>query len=184
MGGHDDLDRGPEGMSRLALVLARPEARALVAEVAGRVIGYAELHARPSTLHDASEGWLAALAVAADLRGHGIGRTLMLAVEREARLLGCTDIALESSAWRERAHGFYLALGYRADTRARRFRRRLAAATPAPPATLTEQFLFAAARAASAAIVAARWARAAADYVSALDRLRHESPPSNGLIVG
>jgi 3'(2'), 5'-bisphosphate nucleotidase len=157
MGGHEDLAGGPDGLSRLAFVLARPEARALVAELEGQVVGYAELQARPSSLHDAGEGWLAALAVAAGLRGRGIGRQLMRAVEREARLLGCTRIALESSAWREAAHRFYSALGYREDTPAKRFRRTLETALP-PPATLAERFLFSAARAADAAIAAARWA--------------------------
>lgn len=161
MGGHEDVDNGPDGLSRLAFVLARPEARALVAEVGGQVVGYAELQARPSSLHDAGEGWLAALAVAADLRGEGIGRQLMLAVEREARLLGCTHIALESSVWREEAHRFYSALGYWEDTPAKRFRRTLEGALP-QPGPLAERFLFAAARAADAAVAAARWAQPAA----------------------
>ncbi|HKF77522.1 MAG TPA: inositol monophosphatase family protein [Candidatus Dormibacteraeota bacterium] len=159
MGGHEDVDRGPAGLSHLALLLARSDVRALVAELGGRVVGYAELHARPSSLHDASEGWLGALAVAADLRGSGIGGALLRAVEREARLLGCADIALESSAWRDGAHRFYAGLGYEEAAPAKRFRRRLTAGSQ-PAVALAERFLFAAARAANAAVVAARWARA------------------------
>ena len=46
-----------------------------------------------------------------ELRGRGLGRGLMAAVEREARQRGCTRAALDTYSWQ--AVGFYLRLGYR-----------------------------------------------------------------------
>ena len=46
-----------------------------------------------------------------DLRGNGLGRGLMAAVEQEARRRGCTRAALDTYSWQ--AVGFYLRLGYR-----------------------------------------------------------------------
>src|SRR5262245_31155831 len=45
------------------------------------------------------------------LRGHGIGRTLVEALEREARLLGVTRIVLETGARLDRAVAMYRAMG-------------------------------------------------------------------------
>jgi GNAT superfamily N-acetyltransferase len=46
-----------------------------------------------------------------ELRGKGLGRGLMAAVEEEARRRGCTRAALDTYSWQ--AVGFYLRLGYR-----------------------------------------------------------------------
>lgn len=146
MGGHGD----GRGARRLGMVIARGDCRALVAERDGRVVGYLELHARPSTLYDQVEGWVAAVAIAEDCRGRGIGHALMAAAEREAALLGCSELALESALQRDRAHDFYRGLGFEEASVARRFRRAIAG--PAAGADLTDRFLRAAAAAADAAM--------------------------------
>jgi 3'(2'), 5'-bisphosphate nucleotidase len=143
MGGHDDVDLG----STFGLVLARPSIRALVAEDAGSIVGYAELHARPVPNRDRIEGWLSTLAVAREDRGAGIGRLLIAAAEHAARELGCDEIALESSEWRERSHAFYRELGFSERAVARRFVRAVGAPEDED---LGVRFLAAAARAASA----------------------------------
>jgi 3'(2'), 5'-bisphosphate nucleotidase len=144
MGGHDDVE---DVGHTFGLVLARPTVRALVAEADGVVIGYAELHARPVPNRARIEGWLSTLAVDSDRRGTGIGRRLIAAVEDAARELGCDELSLESSIWRERSHAFYRALGFDERTVARRFVRPI---VPIPDDDLAVRFLAAAARAASA----------------------------------
>ena len=99
MGSHEDVLLAIDPLQEFGNILGLPKARALVAEQEGRIVGYAELQARPSSLHDEVEGWLAALAVAPELRQAGTGSRLMAVVEEEARLLGCDEIVLESSTW-------------------------------------------------------------------------------------
>lgn len=144
MGGHDDVE---ELGHAYGLVLARPSVRALVAEDHGDILGYAELHARPVPNRAKIEGWLSTLAVAPDSRGAGIGQLLIAAAEAAARELGCDEIALESSLWRERSHDFYRKLGFAERAVARRFVRAVALPTDDD---LEVRFLAAAARAASA----------------------------------
>lgn len=151
MGGHCDTSPGVVA-GAFAGVLDRPELRALVAVEEGAVVGYAEVHARPSVLHGYREGWVAALAVAPERRRQGVGRGLLEAVEREAALMGCVALVLESSEWRSDSHVFYRSLGFEDQSPAYRFRRLLKGATPA----LEDQFLALAARAASAVEAAIR----------------------------
>lgn len=148
MGGHDEVaDLG----DAFGLVLARPSIRALVAEEGGRIAGYAELQARPVPNRNRIEGWLSTLAVAPERRGAGIGRVLMAAVEDAARELGCDEIALESSLWRERSHAFYRGLGFSERAVARRFVRTVGGPRDED---LAVRFLAAAGRAASAVAAA------------------------------
>lgn len=149
MGGHDDVGVAA-GLRSLAAVLAAPEYRVIVAERDGSVVGFAALQARTSPLDDRREAWLAALAVTPDLRGDGVGLALLGASEREAARLGCAAIVLESSAWREYAHAFYLANGFTEKPPARRFERGV---TPNGTSAI-DRFLDAASRAASAIAVA------------------------------
>ncbi|HEX6487437.1 MAG TPA: inositol monophosphatase family protein [Candidatus Dormibacteraeota bacterium] len=149
MGGHEEVAAMARPLPSFPVLLASPSARALVAVVRGHVVGYAEIQARPATLHDGFEAWLAVLAVHPQLRGSGIGARLVAECEREARLLGCQAIVLESSDWRERTHAFYERLGFAQDSPARRFRRAIA---PGPEVDgPLEAFYSAAARAATIA---------------------------------
>lgn len=149
MGGHEDVAAGDDPLRIFGAVLADSNARALVADREGAVVGYAELQARPSTLHDCREGWLAALAIAPEERRSGVGGLLAAAVEREAALLGCAAIVVESSSWRFDAHAFYRAHGFTELSTAARFRRELPS-EPQRDTTLEQRFLTSAARAASA----------------------------------
>ncbi|HEX3549892.1 MAG TPA: inositol monophosphatase family protein [Candidatus Elarobacter sp.] len=148
MGGHDDVAHHDDPMRRLGAALGRADMRTLVAQRDARVVGYAELQARVSSLSDRVEAWLGALVVAPDARRSGVGEALVAAVEREARMLGCDAIVLESSAWRDGAHAFYRGIGFVERAPAKRFVRPVGPA--GAPSTLEERFLAAAARAASA----------------------------------
>ena len=148
MGGHEDVGRHEDPMRRLGAVLARSDARVLVALRDGAVVGYAELQSRVSSVTDRVEGWLGALAIAPVARRSGVGEALIDAVEREARMLGCDAIVLESSAWRDDAHAFYRRRGFEERAAAARFVRTTRGVEAGDD--LEERFLYAAARAASA----------------------------------
>ncbi|MGP6192079.1 MAG: inositol monophosphatase family protein [Vulcanimicrobiaceae bacterium] len=151
MGGHEDLQAHVAPMRRLAALLRRSDVRVLVAECDEHVVGFAEVHRRTTTLGDCTEAWLGALAVGPELRGHGIGRALLAAVDDAARELGCTRIEVESSQWRGATHAFYRSSGYVERRPAARFRRTVKARGSAP---LEVRFLDAAALAASAVAAA------------------------------
>lgn len=152
MEGHDDTPRRPGAPAAFAEAVARSDVRAVVAEAGGEVVGYAEVHARPSLLHGCREAWLAALAVASNRRGGGVGRRLVDVVRAEAAMLGCDEVVLESSSWRDGAHWFYETLGFQEQSPAHRFRLPVPAGK-APGGTdgdLTARFLEVAAVAATA----------------------------------
>jgi ribosomal protein S18 acetylase RimI-like enzyme len=68
-------------------------------------VGFSTFAAKPLVnIHD--------LVVLPDLRGRGVGRRLMEAVERKARDLGCCKITLEVLDRNERALGAYKAFGF------------------------------------------------------------------------
>jgi fructose-1,6-bisphosphatase/inositol monophosphatase family enzyme/GNAT superfamily N-acetyltransferase len=151
MGGHDDIAANADPMRHLATLLRRSDARVVVAECDGSIAGFAEIQARPTSIGDAYEAWLGALAVAPEFRGRGVGSALLGAVDEAARALGCSRIELESSEWRDEAHAFYRERGFDERTPARRFRRQV---PERRHASLEERFLDAAARAATAVAAA------------------------------
>lgn len=147
MGGHEGGRERPGTHAALGALVQRPTVRTLVAQDGDEVVGYLELHARPSSMFGVTEGWIGTLAVDEARRSRGVGRLLLEAAEGEAALLGCTELTVESSLARERAHGFYRRHGFTDIAPARRFRRPVAAPDTAG---LEERFLGAAARAAEA----------------------------------
>ncbi|HSL58538.1 MAG TPA: inositol monophosphatase family protein [Acidimicrobiales bacterium] len=149
MGGHEGVARRPGTATSFGAALDRPESRALVAVVAGRVVGFAELHVRPSTVRGVRQAWVGTLAVDESHRRSGVGASLVHAIDREASRLGCDEVVLESGAWRHDAHRFYESLGFSEhQTSARRFGRPVREPLHVG---LVSRFLAAAARAAEAA---------------------------------
>lgn len=55
---------------------------------------------------------ITALVVAPDVRGQGVGRALMAAIESDALSVGLSVVRLRSSVVRTGPHGFYKSLGY------------------------------------------------------------------------
>lgn len=97
-------------------ILESNDAVMLVVELDGRVVGFAEAYIREISgnpyRQDVKYGFLQSLGVAAPLRGQGLGRSLVAAVEDWARAHGATELRTE--AW-EFACGplrFYERLGY------------------------------------------------------------------------
>jgi GNAT superfamily N-acetyltransferase len=109
---------------RLERMLGEPGQSALVAQLDGRVVGLATVIVRHVLDADAPFARLAALVVAGNVRGRGIGRALVAAAEEIARAAGCSAIEVTSGDHRPAAHAFYRALGF--SERPRRFLKRLA----------------------------------------------------------
>jgi N-acetylglutamate synthase-like GNAT family acetyltransferase len=85
--------------------------RVVVADAGGTVVGLAALHVSPSLEYDAPAGKLAAIVVDEAHRGTGVGRTLVEAMEDEARERGCGIFFLTTAERRADAHAFYERLG-------------------------------------------------------------------------
>jgi len=83
-----------------------------VAETSEGVIGCASWSLMP-VLHRAGPvGRLSMLVVTGRLRGKGIGRALVEAVEQRCRGLGCVLVEVTSNIGLKDAHAFYEVLGY------------------------------------------------------------------------
>src|SRR5262249_9452299 len=96
---------------RLDELLASPADDLLVAELGGRVVGYAGLHVSLALERDGPAGKLSGIVVDADVRSLGIGRRLVEAIEAEARRRGCVLLFLTTAQRPCGAHAFYLAPG-------------------------------------------------------------------------
>ena len=107
---------------RIARLLATGDCL-VVAEVAGQVVGLADLHVSPSLEYDEPAGKLAALVVDEAYRGSGIGRALVEAIESEAQRRRCALIFLTTAEPRGEAHAFYERLGL--ERTGRRYAKRL-----------------------------------------------------------
>lgn len=97
---------------RLRALGSHPGAIAFVAELQGRVVGFAQVHVFPSLHLLAPAAWLTALVVAGEARGTGIGQQLVAHAEHWVKEQGATKLSLTSAVHRKDAHGFYTALGY------------------------------------------------------------------------
>ena len=86
--------------------------RLIVAELDGEPAGIAVAQIYSVLVQDAAICRLAVLVVAEWARRRGVGRALTLAVEEEARRLGCDRVVLESAVWRDEAHEFYRSRQY------------------------------------------------------------------------
>ena len=87
-----------------------PHGVSLVAEVDGAVVGHlsAERGRRMVTRHSAEFG----ITVAASARDIGVGRAMITTLERWAREVGVTRMALGVFPGNARAHGLYRSMGY------------------------------------------------------------------------
>ena len=66
---------------------------------------------------------IGALVVDANVRGRGIGRTLIVAAEQWARTQGCSEVRVRSGSARVEAHAFYQRAGYAFVKTQHRFRK-------------------------------------------------------------
>lgn len=155
MGGHEADARNPGAQAMYLATLQSPEVRALVAQVAGEVVGYIELRSHLSLFRGGREAWVSALMIDPGTRRRGVGRALLQAADEAASLLGCSALALVSSHWRSDAHALYRAMGFVEEAPAARFHRPVPGAGYGITGESTgHQFLKAAAQALSAVALA------------------------------
>ena len=80
----------------------------------GCVVGTYSLLIMHNLAHHATPSAVAEdVAVAPERHGQGIGRQLMAHAVAQARDAGCYKLALSSNQKREKAHAFYLSLGFK-----------------------------------------------------------------------
>jgi GNAT superfamily N-acetyltransferase len=89
----------------------------LVAENNHEILGVLGIHLMPLLHADVDMGRITALVVREDVRGQGIGKSLVQEAERWAWAKGCTRIEVTSGDHRFRAHKFYESVGFRCDER-------------------------------------------------------------------
>jgi GNAT superfamily N-acetyltransferase len=92
--------------------LERSDCPQIVAARDDRLLGLCGLHVMAAIHRPQPVGRITILEVASDLRGKGIGRTLVEAAEQRLRDAGCTLIEVTSNERLVEAHGFYQRLGY------------------------------------------------------------------------
>ena len=98
--------------TRLKLILSNPAYKTFVAVMGGRVCGMIGTLTYPSYEHNELSGRIIALVVTKRQRRSGIGRTLLVAAERDFAQRKITRVSLTTRFTREDAHRFYGALGY------------------------------------------------------------------------
>ncbi len=105
----------PAGPSDIVARLERfagPEARVIVAEHDGALLGFIAIHALPRFEHDDWIIRILALVVDAGARERGVGRTLMAEAERIGREIGAAFIEVTAGHHRPEARHLYEQLGY------------------------------------------------------------------------
>ncbi len=88
-----------------------PRFSTLLAELDGRVVGYAIFFETYSTFLAQPTLYLEDLFVLPEARGRGVGKALFRACAVEARRRGCGRMEWQVLAWNDLAIGFYEALG-------------------------------------------------------------------------
>jgi GNAT superfamily N-acetyltransferase len=96
----------------LLLRAADPAGRILVAESAGRLLGFMTLHLTPTLHRPTVVGRITALAVLPESRGSGAGRELVEAAEKIFAGRGLSRIEVTSGPLHAPAHAFYRHLAY------------------------------------------------------------------------
>ncbi len=109
---HDNEPTGnftPEAMRQA--VFDDPRVRVLVAEIAGKVVGYVMFHDSYDTANAARGLYLNDIIVEESVRGAGVARRLMAAVMREAKKQGDVFVWWVAKPTNHRALAFYKKLG-------------------------------------------------------------------------
>ncbi|WFE64678.1 GNAT family N-acetyltransferase [Micromonospora sp. WMMD714] len=108
---HPEVDEAYE--RAFADITADPRNQQVVAERAGEVVGCLQVTYIPGLgRHGAERALVEAVRVRADLRGQGVGETMMSWVVDQARRRGCGLVQLTTDKSRTGAHRFYRRLGF------------------------------------------------------------------------
>ena len=92
---------------RLAAIEREGGAVFVVTNADDRILGLASA-SRHATLHAGAQvAYITALVTSDDVRGQGVGRAMVAAIEQWAREAGCTRLSVTSAEHRADAHKFY-----------------------------------------------------------------------------
>lgn len=97
---------------RLAKMATGGRAVVLLAEQNGHVVGLITSHLLSVINREYDVAWLTTLVIEKTVRGSGVGRTLVQAVEQFAREAGCERLTVTTHLHRADAHAFYEKLGF------------------------------------------------------------------------
>jgi len=97
---------------RMRSIIADANYETLVAEMDGRVIGYAGMTWKWSWVEDERRGELLSLVIDPEVRSRGAGAALMAASEEWMRARGAGSVHLTTALHRQGAHRFYERIGY------------------------------------------------------------------------
>jgi ribosomal-protein-alanine N-acetyltransferase len=86
------------------------KARVVIAEEDGALVGFGVLHIE--SYPESAVGYIVTLDVAVEQRKKGVGKTLMLEMERQSLAAGCDVFALHVFTGNVSAIGFYERLGF------------------------------------------------------------------------
>ena len=95
--------------------VGRTDTASLLAELNGRAVGFCSLEFRDRLNWGVPQAWIPDLIVAADARGIGAGKALLLRAFGMARERGCWSVTLESGYQRDVAHRLYRSAGMTQD---------------------------------------------------------------------
>lgn len=111
---------------RLAALITEENALLLVAEYDRKVVGYVHGEVVTHLLFAGRELYITELFVVASARNHGVGKSLMAAIESEAAVRKCFRISVLNSRERDSyRRGFYPSLGYEERPSVANFTKRL-----------------------------------------------------------
>ena len=91
---------------------SKPSYLLLVAKIEEKVVGFIALHVYDVLHLPAPEGRISSLCVDENIRGTGVGNTLLKAAEEFFKDSGCYKIVLNSNLKRPETHQYYLNRGY------------------------------------------------------------------------
>jgi ribosomal protein S18 acetylase RimI-like enzyme len=91
--------------------LAKSDHDVIIAEMDGKVVGYAHLMVYPDLTHGALAGELLGLIVREDMRRQGIATALMREIIRLARIRGVGELHINTEVDNHAARALYVGLG-------------------------------------------------------------------------
>jgi GNAT superfamily N-acetyltransferase len=98
--------------ANLTALLGDANSHLLVARKAGEVVGFINFTVRRTALHAGSSGLIDELVVRSNLRGSGVGRSLVAAAADTCRRLGCVELEVSTEKTNAAARRFYRQCGF------------------------------------------------------------------------
>jgi GNAT superfamily N-acetyltransferase len=99
----------------LVALLGDSNSRLLVARNGGEVVGFINFTVRRTALHAGLCGLIDEIVVRANLRGSGVGRSLVMAAADTCRRLGCGELEVSTEKANAAARRFYRQCGFDED---------------------------------------------------------------------